>query len=425
MRILLLTNIVPPAVAQASGASKGVTGGWLHTVFDCLASEPSVELGIAMPVNGIIRKHEGCVDGVHYYFFTEGNAKKYSKDVEKQFKIIIDKFKPDIVNVFGTEYPRTLSMIEACTKEKVIITITGAVSIYAQHYYGRVPDRYHFPSPKMFLRPFINMPTLFEGKRDFQNRGKYEVEAIRYANYFVGRTRFDKALINMWNPSARYYSCNETLRDRFYKETWKFEKCKKHTIIVPQAGYPIKGFEVFLDALSIVKKTYPDTTVYVPGRSVFAQKNALKRKILVYASQYDSFIQKKLQQLQLQDSVIFTGLLDEKDLTEQMLSSNVFVLPSAIENSPNTLGEAMLLGMPCISSFVGGVPDLLKDGEEGYLYPYDEPHILAYQIIKVFSEPDKAIEIVSRARIHAMETHNKKENMNNLISIYKQVYGTN
>ena len=53
MRILLLTNIVPPAVAQASGASKGVTGGWLHTVFDCLASEPSVELGIAMPVNGI------------------------------------------------------------------------------------------------------------------------------------------------------------------------------------------------------------------------------------------------------------------------------------------------------------------------------------------------------------------------------------
>ena len=128
--------------------------------------------------------------------------------------------------------------------------------------------------------------------------------------------------------------------------------------------------------MSIVKKTYPDTTVYVPGRSVFAQKNALKRKILVYASQYDSFIQKKLQQLQLQDSVIFTGLLDEKDLTEQMLSSNVFVLPSAIENSPNTLGEAMLLGMPCISSFVGGVPDLLKDGEEGYLYPYDEPHIL-------------------------------------------------
>lgn len=425
MRVLLLTNIVPPQVALAAGVEKGVTGGWLHTVFDYLSIEQTVQLGIAMPMMSSMSKHNGAVNGVQYYFFDEKNPKIYDKNLEKQFAEMLVKFKPDIVNIFGTEYPRTLAMLKACTNEKVIITITGAVSICANHYYGRVPIRYRFPSLKMVLRPIINMPTLFEGERDFRNRGKYEIESIKSAKYFIGRTRFDHALIHMLNPMAKYFFCNETLRDSFYRTTWKYEHCKKHTIIVPQAGYPIKGFEVFLEALSIVKKVYPDTVVYVPGRSTFSRKDGLKKRILIFASQYDSYLKGKIRRLGLQDNVMFVGLLDEKELVDQMLMSNVFVLPSAIENSPNTLGEAMMLGMPCISSCVGGVQDMLNDGIEGFLYPYDEPHILAYQIITLFDDSDTAIRMGNSAHIRATKTHNKEANMDALLSIYNQVNAMN
>lgn len=425
MRVLLLTNIVPPQVALASGIEKGVTGGWLHTIFDFLSAEQTVQLGIAMPMVSNVNKHNGVVDGVQYYFFDEKTPKIYDKNLESQFTEILVKFQPDIVNIFGTEYPRTLSMLKACTNEKVIITITGAVSICADHYYGRVPISYHFPSPKMLLRPMINMPTLFEGERDFRNRGKYEIDSIQSANYFIGRTRFDHALVHMLNPTAKYFFCNETLRDGFYRAKWRYEHCIKHTIIVPQAGYPIKGFEVFLDALYIVKKYYPDTVVYVPGRSVFSRKNGLKRKMLIFASQYDSYLHRKIRHLGLRENVVFVGLLDENELIDQMLMSNVFVLPSAVENSPNTLGEAMVLGMPCISSCVGGIQDMLNDGEEGFLYPYDEPHILAYQIITLFANSEKAIRMGNQAHIRAIKTHDKKTNMNELLSIYNQVGAMN
>ena len=69
-------------------------------------------------------------------------------------------------------------------------------------------------------------------------------------------------------------------------------------------------------------------------------------------------------------------------MKERFLKSNVFVSPSTIENSPNSLGEAMLLGIPCISSDVGGVKNLLKHEEEGYVYQTDAPYMLAYYVKK-------------------------------------------
>lgn len=82
--------------------------------------------------------------------------------------------------------------------------------------------------------------------------------------------------------------------------------------------------------------------------------------------------------------MVFTGILSEEKMIEQYLKSNVFVLPSVIENSSNSLGEAMLLGMPCVATNTGGTMDILEHKKEGFLYPYTEPAMCADYISRYF-----------------------------------------
>lgn len=62
------------------------------------------------------------------------------------------------------------------------------------------------------------------------------------------------------------------------------------------------------------------------------------------------------------------GKLTAGQMRDRYLASSLYVCCSALENSPNSLGEAMLLGMPCVSADVGGIPSMFTDGVDGILY---------------------------------------------------------
>ena len=109
-------------------------------------------------------------------------------------------------------------------------------------------------------------------------------------------------------------------------------------------------------------------------------------------------------------------------MKQAYLQSNVFVLPSTIENSPNSLGEAMLLGVPCVAADVGGVSTMLRPGE-GYVYPSTAPYMLAHYIMEVFRMEERAEEMGALARQHALKTHAPEENLNRLLEIYREIAG--
>ena len=114
-------------------------------------------------------------------------------------------------------------------------------------------------------------------------------------------------------------------------------------------------------------------------------------------------------------------MLNEKEMVDMYLRSNVFLCPSSIENSSNSLGEAMLLGVPCIASYVGGIPDLLKNKEEGFLYQHNDSMMLAYYIMQIFKDSQLAKTLSEKARLKASTTHSKEINTNTLISIYNKI----
>lgn len=91
-----------------------------------------------------------------------------------------------------------------------------------------------------------------------------------------------------------------------------------------------------------------------------------------------------IRQYKLEKHVTFLGTLNPEDMCMAYINTHIFVSASSIENSPNSVGEAMILGVPTISSDVGGVKNMLVHEQEGYIYPFDEPYMLAYYIKKIF-----------------------------------------
>jgi glycosyltransferase involved in cell wall biosynthesis len=114
------------------------------------------------------------------------------------------------------------------------------------------------------------------------------------------------------------------------------------------------------------------------------------------------------------------GKLLEDEMKEQFLNCSVFVCPSIVENSPNAIGEAMLLGVPVIAAAVGGIPSLIHDGKTGLLYEPGNINDLAAAFGIVWDK-DNARTISMAAAEQAANTHNRMRNYMTLLAIYREI----
>jgi len=96
-------------------------------------------------------------------------------------------------------------------------------------------------------------------------------------------------------------------------------------------------------------------------------------------------LEKEAEELRLSDRVIFLG--QRNDVRELLLGCDLFVLPSLFEGLPLSIMEAMAAGKPVIASDIGGVNELIRDGETGYLVPPGDTHALARRINTLISDP--------------------------------------
>ena len=171
-----------------------------------------------------------------------------------------------------------------------------------------------------------------------------------------------------------------------------------------------------LKALAIVKKFYPNVKLIVAGPNIL--RGGLL-KSYVFSTCYGLYIAKLIAKFKLSQNIKFVGPLDAVGMKKQLLASNIYVLPSYIENSPNSLGEAQLLGVPCIAADVGGVPDLISNQDCEVSYRFEDYELLAYHICQFFR---KSKIFDNRAlREIAAERYNRKKNVNDLLNIYADI----
>lgn len=227
---------------------------------------------------------------------------------------------------------------------------------------------------------------------------------------------------------------NETMRSSFYTGQWKQESCEKHSIFLGQGDYPLKGFHFVLEALSLLLPQYPDGKLYVAGNSIIGYET-LKEKIKISA--YGKYLRKLIAKNKLEQKVIMTGKLTEQEMKEQFLASSVFVCASVLENSPNTVGEAMLLGVPVIASEAGGIPDMITSEKDGLLFPTGDVKALAETIARIWDAEEEAAEaaqetddgrernlvrkLSAESRKRARITHDGEANYRRLLEIYTEI----
>lgn len=420
MKILWLSNIILPSIAQNIGQKPSVYGGWLTGLSNGLLRYDGIELGVCFPNDNNININ-GRISNLYYFGYSKSIIKSDSNTnlLEFYFRNVIEEFKPDIIHIFGTENIHSIAMVKATISlgiiNKVVVSIQGLLSFYAKHYYSGLSNKV---INSYTLRDFIYHDNIKKGKEYFVKFGKFEVETLKLVNYIIGRTDWDKACTEKINPSADYYFCNETLRDEFYLHKWDIAKCQKYTIFISQASYPIKGFHFVLEALPDIIKEFPDTHVYVAGNDITKYKT-LKDKLKI--TSYGKYINGLIMEYKLSDYITFTGVLSETEMCNYFLKANVFISASSIENSPNSVGEAMILGVPVVCSDVGGVKNLMTHEIEGFIYQHDAPYMLSYYVNKIFKDENIASKFSRNSRNRSIATHDKRKNTDRLRHVYNEI----
>ena len=411
MKLLMLCNM-KPAVVQEKLTGRKQGGLWVDHVLSALRKQENLTIHVLCPGEG-----EGATldEGCSFSLFNLGQAHVYQPGLEAQFGRTLREFAPDVIHIWGTEYGHTLAMVNAAEKcgclERVVIHIQGLCSVYAGHYAEGVP---HSVQTGYTFRDFLRRDNIRSQQEKFVLRGEMEVKALQKVRHVIGRTDWDEACTYQINPHARYHFGNETLREQFFEGAWDYASCRKHRIFASSCAYPVKGFHYLLQAFAEVVKDYPDATLAVTGKSYLSVDP--KRR-----GSYQKYLAELTKQLGLEDKIEFLGGLSAEGMKENYLSANVFVLPSTIENSPNSLGEAMLLGVPCVSGDVGGVTTMMTHNREGFVYQSTAPYMLAHYICKIFAMEEAAADLGRAAAAHARLTHDPERNLRDLLEIYREV----
>ena len=132
-----------------------------------------------------------------------------------------------------------------------------------------------------------------------------------------------------------------------------------------------RGHKYLIDALPTVIEAFPEVKLLIVGTGY------LEKKLKEYVKSF-----------QLEDHIIFTG--HSENVYEMLEHMDVFVLPSRSEGLAIVLLEAMVMGLPVVASGVGGIPEVVTDGQTGILVPPKNPSALAEAIVYLLSSPEQA-----------------------------------
>lgn len=416
MNILWITNTIFPAPSKELGLPIPVLGGWMYGMAMQLAATPNINLAVATTYNGPKIKFLK-IDGVNYYLLPSKQTTSYQKKLEPFWKIVCSEFKPDIIHIHGTEFTHGLVCMHSCPSFDYVVSIQGMVGVYSRYYYANI-SIYNIIKHITF-RDVIRFDTIFQGKIKFKNRGIYEEEYLKKACHVIGRTTWDYAHTKAINSNLNYHFCNESLRDSFYTTAkWDITKKKTYTLFLSQAGYPIKGLHQVIKAIARLKDIFPKINVRIAGTNIISQIDLLE---IIKISGYGSYINHLVNRYNLKENVHFIGTLNEEQMITEYQNAHIFICPSSIENSPNSIGEAQLIGLPCIASYVGGIPDMIENGKHGLLYRFEEDEILTEHIRNIFINDILALKLSTNGIRVAEERHNRQTNLNNTLEIYHKI----
>ena len=376
-----------PAIVLARDRPAFHPAGWLVNLSRALAATGDLDLHVLVESTLVAHDQVARKDGITFHviksglpIINRGYPSFFPVDVLSGFAPVVHKLlrtlrdlQPDLVHAHGTE--SAYALVGVKSRLPCLISIQGVIT------------------------------ELYKTNPNFRFRvvRHYEQYAVRSARFFTCRTDFDTGFVRSQNPHAQIFTIHEAMSTAFFRNEWRVAPCE--TVMFVGSFVAHKGFPLLLEALALVKQHRPHVTLIAVGADAESVPE----------------LRHTCDRLGITANVKFRGFQPADEIARIHLQSQVFVLPSQNENSPNALAEAMVSGMPVIATRVGGVPSLVEDGQTGLLVPWGDPKVLAEKIEWLLAHPEDRGRLGQNARRIARARHAPEKVAAETIAAYKGI----
>jgi glycosyltransferase involved in cell wall biosynthesis len=412
MKVLWFTNT--PSLADTHLGEKVIGGGWIKSLEENVTKFAKVKLGIVFYSD---KKIDYFKNGDTSYFpvFANMNSpfqRLYRRILAKLkpssdiiiFKKIIEEYQPDIIHIHGTEGPFGLLQGQLPFAPPIVISIQGNMIACQNKYFSGIPKQ-KIELTTSYLEKIL-FKDISSGFRICKNRAERESRILKKSRNIIGRTDWDRRITDALAPGRIYFNNNEILRSNFYKYNWDKKLNSPIRIVTTTGSSLYKGFETILQAALLLDNLGFQYKWNIIG---LGRDDRIIDVILRALS------------IPLSENIIFKGRLEEQQLINVLLDSHIYIMPSHIENSPNNLCEAMILGLPCIATFAGGTGSLLNNGEDGLLIQDGDPWSLAGSVLELANDFEKARSYGKNARKKGLHRHDPERIIKGLMLIYNKL----
>lgn len=359
---------------------------WIVNLAPVLAQQPNVELHLITESTLVKRHQVARLGNITFHivktgvpFTHRGYPPYFPLDVLTKFaattrKLVaeLNTIAPDIVHAHGTEGPYALAAIRS--GRPCLVAMQGIIA------------------------------EIFKTNPCFRYRivRHYERFAVRTARYFACRTAFDSGFVRAINPAARIFTVQEAIHPVFFRQNWQPQD--NPTVLFVGSLEKHKGLHTLLEAVALIAREQPRIRLKVIG-----------------GTRTPGDWMQRCRQLGIEDRVEFLGFLSPEEIARHHLESQLFVLPSENDNSPNALAEAMVSGMPVIATNVGGIPSMVEPGVSGALVPARDPRALQKEIARLLACPDERARLGQQARTVARIRHLPERVARETMDAYKEI----
>ena len=368
MRVLWFVN----TPSNCPGQEHPVGGGWISSLEAELRQIGDIQLGVSFFGSGSvdfiqdgsvsyfpILRNQGKAAKLYRFFHVSGQDKR---DVSSCLHVI-ERFRPDLIHVFGTE--KVFGLLCRETSIPVLIHIQGLMGPCLNAW---VPPGYCLSD---YVRADGIDPVHWAMRRRALASNRHaalrERDIMRHGRFFMGRTDWDKAYVSLYAPQARYFHCEEALRPEFLAPGER--RAPSAPIFLTTLSGPLyKGHDVILKTAKVLCET---------GHGDFEWR--------VFGVDGIRFAERKTGIRAADVRVRPMGRIPASRLRDELLGCTVYVHPSYIDNSPNRVCEAQVLGVPVIATNVGGVSSIVEAGKTGFLVPANDPVALARAMLDAAS----------------------------------------
>ena len=386
-------------------------GGWVASLEHIIRKYANgINLGIAFEHPDKCFKVER--DGVTYYPMNKATSRlrqlrlklNYANDwkfLRPLAHNVINDFKPDIIHCFGSEWP--FGLIADEVDIPIVIHMQGFINIYSlsESMCCRNSDiyKYHHYNPAAIIHYwYLSLKSSRANKR--------EREIMRRNKYFMGRTEWDKNIVKYYSPDAKYYHCEEAIRPGILHSgrRWSFVPHCKMRIVTISSASSLKGNGTILRTAKLMKDFGFDFEWRVAGSmdtfKLFESITGLRHADL---------------------GIRLLGFINADEVAKELSEADAYVHTAIIDNSPNSLCEAQLIGCPVVSTCVGGIPQLVSHGRTGLLYPFNEPHTLAFTLMNIHGDRLLLESLSANEQSVAGKRHDEQSIMTRLQEIYGDI----